>query len=403
MQQLLNCNIKLKLNNMFRKRIQIFSSILLALFFFIFSFNKASALDIDNERPTPLWGLPSAEWIDPTEPDVPKKAYGEPESTIVIRNTAPELLPDMSFLADCVLNSGTTLANCFYFDDSSANAKLLNSKTYVNNKLKSAVAILRYGGVNVYGDSSSADSDFLYWGRHLRQSDNLSESNALWESSNYSFNPSAQSYWDINDPNKNIVMSETIERLKKDSKSPVSDVSIFGGRKQYQLIMRPLDGVCGFPSDCSDTATHPEGVVWYTEDYSSSGYSLAISSGLDSLYYRNKGTILVDKGGLFIGTSVDILSSYSNSQNSALGFIVTNGDVNIQNYTGEMMTVRASIFAPNGKITIQGNQRINLIGSFVAKDFVVQSPNVNFIQDTRGETSWPPGFRELELPLVTNR
>jgi hypothetical protein len=385
---------------MFRKRIQIFSSILLALFFFIFSFNKASALDIDNERPTPLWGLPSAEWIDPTEPDVPKKAYGEPESTIVIRNTAPELLPDMSFLADCVLNSGTTLANCFYFDDSSANAKLLNSKTYVNNKLKSAVAILRYGGVNVYGDSSSADSDFLYWGRHLRQTRDNSDSNSYWETKSYRFNPDAQAFWDIDDPNKNIVMSETIERLKKDSKSPKSILSgpFFNIRF---LLPTQFDGVCGYSTNapCLETSTHPEGALWYEDQlFESDGFvgGLVINRPLE---YQNKGTFLIDKGGLSINASVK-----ASSTDGALGFIVTDGDVVIQNHSNNAVTVRVSIFAPNSTIKVQGD-RINLIGSFVAKDFIVDSTVdvANFIQDTRGETSWPPGFRELKLPQVTNQ
>jgi hypothetical protein len=386
---------------MFRKRIIFLHLIILAISLLFFSCGKVLALDIDNERPTPLWGVPSAEWTDPTS-NQEMKSYGEPESTIIIRNTAPELLPDMQFLTDCALNSGTTLANCFYFISDSS-AKLLNSKTYVNNKMKSAVAILRYGGVNVFGDSNSASGDFLYWGRHLRQSRDNSSSNSYWETKSYSFNPDAQAFWDINDPNKNIVMSETIERLKRSSKSPTKILSgLFPGNIRI-LTPTLFDGVCGYLNSvpCLETSTHPEGALWYEDGlYESNGFAGGLGIN-QPLKYQNKGTFLIDKGGLFINASVNKMAS---STDGALGFIVTDGDVVIQNYSNNAVTVRVSIFAPNGTIRVQGD-RINLIGSFVAKDFIVDSTVdvANFIQDTRGEASWPPGFRELKLPLVSSR
>lgn len=382
---------------MFRKRIIFLHLIILAISLLFFSCGKVLALDIDNERPTPLWGVPSAEWTDPTS-NQEMKSYGEPESTIIIRNTAPELLPDMQFLTDCALNSGTTLANCFYFISDSS-AKLLNSKTYVNNKMKSAVAILRYGGVNVFGDSNSASGDFLYWGRHLRQSRDNSSSNALWESGNYQFNSEAQSYWNTDDPNKNIVMTETIERLKKSSKSPRGILSPPNQNIRF-LLAASFDGACGYSTvSCSETTTRPEGVFWYEDNlYSKSGGFGGLGINKQT-QYQNRGTFLIENADLYITNSVE-KSLADNS--AALGFIVTTGDVLIRNDSEETMTVRASIFAPNGTIRVAGD-RINLVGSFVAKDFKVESDIANFIQDTRGEASWPPGFRELKLPLVSSR
>ena len=381
---------------MLRKRIIFLSLTTLAISLLVFSYGKALALDIDNERPTPLWGVPRAEWTDPTS-NQEMKSYGEPESTIIIRNTSPELLPDMEFLADCALNSGATLANCFYLPSDSS-AKLLNSKTYVNNKMKSAVAILRYGGVNVFGDSNSASSNFLYWGRHLRQSKDNSNSNALWQSKNYSFNPEAQSYWNTDDPNKNIVMTETIERLKKSSKSPRGILSPAIQNIRF-LLAASLDGACGYSTvSCSETTTRPEGVFWYEDNlYNKSGDFGGLGINQQT-QYQNKGTFLIENADLYITNSVD---KRLTDNSAALGFIVTSGDVLIQNNSTETMTVRASIFAPNGTIRVAGD-RINLIGSFVAQDFDVQSNVANFIQDTRGEGSWPPGFRELRLPTVVN-
>lgn len=359
---------------------------------------KAYALDIENERPTPMRGVPSAQWVDISDPDAGTRySYGDPEYTITIRNTAPETLPNMQFLADCAMNSGATIANCYYFT-SPTSAKLLNSKVYVNNKMKSVVALLRYQGVNVFGDSFSGSGNYNYWGRNLRQSADGSDSNALWQKTDYDFNPAAQAYWNSGN---NAVMAETIERLKQSSKSPVSDVSIFGGSSAFQLLTRPLDGICGYPTSCSDLATHPEGVLWYTDRYTNSGYSLQITRTLGDLYYQNKGTFLIDKGSLLINTPTDRLLSHPDSQKAALGFIVTGGDVVITNNTTGVMTVRTSIFAPNGNIIVRGGS-VNLIGSFVAKDFQVTATSVNFIQDTRGEDSWPPGFRELKLPTVSN-
>ncbi len=376
---------------MFRKRIHFFSSILMLLFFSIFSFNKTLALDIDNERPTLLRGIPSAEWIDISNPDAGRRySHSDPEYTITIRNTTPETLPDMQFLVDCALNSATTLANCFYFNGPTTNAKLLNSKTYVNNKLKSAVAILRYGGVNVVGDSYSASGDFNYWGRHLRQATDNSDSNAFWESGNYSFNPNAQSYWDTGDPNKNSEMTDTINRLSRNTKSPVN--SIFSDGPSYVWIPRSFHGVCGQLLTCSEDNLYPEGRIWHPER----DKDLYIRA--PKVEYSDKAAILLSGRNLNIETSVE--PKYGQND-AALGFIVQNGNVIIRNNTSNTMTVRASIFVPNGNIIIIGN-RINLIGSFVAKDFVIESNIASFIQDTRGETSWPPGFRELKLPIVSS-
>jgi hypothetical protein len=54
------------------------------------------------------------------------------------------------------------------------------------------------------------------------------------------------------------------------------------------------------------------------------------------------------------------------------------------------------MFVPNGYIKISGND-IWLTGSFVATNFIVdpKSTNIRFVEDTRGESKWPPGFREM--------
>lgn len=379
---------------MLGKRFLFYCFILSFFFLIISSAPKSQALDTENERPVPLWGLPSAEWEEITQPGELKRSYGEPESTITIRNTAPGTMPDMQFLADCAINSAATLSNCFYFVTNSS-TKLLNSKTYVNSRMQSAVAIMRYAGINVAGDSYSASGNFNFWGRHLRQTVDGTDSNAFWQARGYSFNPSAQSYWNAGDPNKNAEMTATINRLSRSSKSPVP--SIFSNGPDYIWIPRPFNGVCGQLQSCSEESLYPEGRIWRPENNKNlliQGSSLYPSN----VKYIDKATIILPERDLVISTSVE--PKYGENE-AALGFIVQNGNVTINNKTAETLNVRASIFVPNGTITLIGN-KINLIGSFVAKDFRVNSIIASFIQDTRGESSWPPGFRELKLPEVNS-
>lgn len=375
---------------MLGKRFLFYCFILSFFFLIISSAPKSQALDIENERPVPLWGLPSAEWVEVTQPGELKRSYGEPESTITIRNTAPGTIPDMQFFADCAINSGATLSNCFYFVTNSS-TKLLNSKTYVNNRMQSAVAIMRYAGVNVVGDSYSASGNFNFWGRHLRQTTDGTDSNAIWQVAGYNFNPSAQAYWDPSDANKNREMTEAINRLAKNAKSPVSS-QIFIDASLYYWNAHLFDGVCGLNVNCNEKSMYPEGRVWRPDQ----SKNLYISS---SIRYTGRGTILLPGGNLLI-TDRSIDQKYGNPD-AALGFIVQNGNVTITNTSDETLNVRASMFVPNGTITLVGN-KINLIGSFVAKDFQIDSKVASFIQDTRGESSWPPGFRELKLPEVNS-
>lgn len=373
-----------------------FVSNLLRLFFFVFGLLVSSdvfALDRVYERPLPYWGMPSIETNVIGQSQI---FFAPPEATITIKNPAPKTLPELLFNPNCDINSFNTFGNCIYFSPygvSTAGTEMYNSKSYANGFLKSAVGVIRYPERNIIGDSylDGDFSDFAYWGRHLRQATDNSDSNALWESGNYSFNPNAQSYWDTGDPNKNSEMTETITRMSKDTKSPVAAL-VFNNGTQYSWNARPFYGVCGQIANCSDKSLYPEGRIWRPE----TNKDLLIQS--PAVEYSGRGTILLPNRNLTIETSIN--PRYSEND-AALGFIVQNGNVIIRNNTSNTMTVRASIFVPNGTITLIGN-RINLIGSFVAKDFVIESNIANFIQDTRGETSWPPGFRELKLPIVSS-
>ena len=367
----------------------------IAVVFFVFGLLVSSdvfALDRVYERPLPYWGMPSIETNVIGQNQI---FFAPPEATITIKNSAPKTLPELLFNPNCDINSFNTFGNCIYFSPygvSTAGTEMYNSKSYANGFLKSAVGVIRYPERNIIGDSylDGDFSDFAYWGRHLRQATDNSDTNALWEYGNYSFNPNAQSYWDVGDPNKNAEMTDTIDRLAKNTRSPVN--SVFSDGSSYVWIPRSFHGVCGQLLSCSEDSLYPEGRIWHPER----DKNLYIRA--PKVEYSDKATILLSRRNLNIETSIE--PKYGQND-AALGFIVQNGNVIIRNNTSNTMTVRASIFVPNGTITLIGN-RINLIGSFVAKDFVIESNIANFIQDTRGETSWPPGFRELKLPIVSS-
>jgi hypothetical protein len=368
---------------------------LIIVFFFainLFLAKEVFALDKVYERPLPYWGMSSIETNVLGQNQI---FFAHPEATITVKNPAPKTLPELLFNSSCTINALSTVGNCIYFSPygvNTAGTEIYNSKSYANGFLKSAVGVIRYPERNIIGDSylDGDFSNFAYWGRHLRQATDSSGSNALWQSGNYSFNPNAQSYWNTEDPNKNSEMTSVITRLVRDSKSPVP--SVFSDGSNYVWIPRLFYGVCGQLQNCSEDSLYPEGRIWHP----ARNKNLLIQS--PRVEYSNKGTVLLTSRNLTIETSVE--PKYGQSD-AALGFIIQNGNVVIRNNTSNTMTVRASMFVPNGTITLTGN-RINLIGSFVAQNFIVNSNIANFVQDTRGETSWPPGFRELKLPLVDN-
>ena len=340
----------------------------------IFFANPVFALEPNYELPSMLWGRASVT----TKPGTSESMiyFSQPQATMAIRNTAPGTLPDFSYFAGCVLGIFDTNISCFNFNSPSS-TKILNSKTYVNGLMKSAVAVMKYPSVNVIGDSFNASGNFAYWGRHLRQSEGSSSSNAFWQATNYQFNPSAQAIWS----GDNQTMSNTIDRIAASA-------------KDIDSVVTPFYGICGNTSICSEKDQYPEGRAW---DFGANR-DLTIAG----LQYFDRAAIIVEKKKLIITSSI---SNPSQDSLSNLGFIVRNGDVVISNPDAtKSIKINASIFAPNGTITVSG-YNITLTGSFVAKNFSVpaSSSNINFIEDTRGESAWPPGFRELQLPDVLSK
>ncbi|TSC94328.1 MAG: hypothetical protein Athens101428_314 [Candidatus Berkelbacteria bacterium Athens1014_28] len=382
--------------------------LVLAFFSLIFCFYPFSslALDVNNERPVPYWGLASGEW---KEGSTNFTIYSEPEATIVISNVAPTTLPDLLFNPECQLDQPAAVSPCFYLFGPSG-AKLYNSRAYANDFLKSAVAVLNYAPTNVIGDTyMSGDlSNFAYWGRHLRQTADQSDSNAFWQQTNYQFNSQAQAYWKADDSNKNQKMTETINRLLLNAKdaSSVNGILTNSGSGVYNWLARSLFGVCGRVSGCSEENQYPEGVFWQTKNgcSGSSCTSVSIADG-GQVNYRQKSTLAIKSGNLTISDSINIDSTdLLGKDSAALGFIVENGDVIIRNLSSKnTLTIRASIFVPNGTIKVYGGN-VDLIGSFVAKNFLVydvgqgqMASDVNFIYDSRGENAFPPGFRDLQV------
>ena len=352
----------------------------------VFFAKPVFALEPNYELPSMLWGRASVT----TKPGTSESMvyFSQPQATMAIRNTAPGTLPNFDYSVDCLLGITDTNISCFKFSQPSG-TKVLNSKTYVNEVLKSAVAALKYPAVNVIGDTYNSSGNFAFWGRHLRETTDSSNSNAFWQATKYLFNPAAQAAWDSADPVKNSAMSETLNRLKSNA-SDLSNTNWSTASTVYNF-----NGVCGggVADNCPEESLFPEGKFWlYHGDKISS-----------ELHYYSKGTIYIQNGDLNIISSIFNPPATIENNITNFGIVINNGDLIIRNLNpNEAIKISASIFVPNGTIKVIGDN-ITLTGSFVAKDFSVTGSNINFIQDTRGENAWPPGFRELQLPIILNK
>lgn len=249
-----------------------------------------------------------------------------------------------------------------------------------------------YGAADILG--------FAQLGKHLYQygGSKTGEPSAFYKMSNYEFNPNAQSYWKPKDgKNRNRAMTDAVNRLKGDAKD-LKGIVVSGN------IWSPpiFNGVCGITSGSICTTEenqYPNGRVWLAAP---TGPGLLIPSRLINYKYNHKSTIIIDSGNND-RKDVQINADFEKyDSNSSIGFIVTNGDVIIQNKTNRKIKIEGSFFVPNGNIIISGNN-IDLVGSFVAKDFLVSgSGNINFVEDTRAETTWPPGFRDVRQLMLQN-
>lgn len=324
------------------------------------------ALDPNDEYPSLLWGVTTVV----ESPGTPQEltVYSQTEGNEIMRNVATATLTSPTF-------DFAKATNLFILGGNfPGSLKLLNSRTSVNGSIKATTAVLREVGVNVFGDSNNALGSYNYWGKHLRATSDNSDSNAFWQQKSYQFNPSAQAYWNSGN---NATMIETIARLLQNAK-PLSNGST-------NSLTGIFNGIC-YPvaaNTCTEANQYSDGRVWYSNG------SVSVSGGVT---YSNKATIIVKNGDLAISGNL------SADQNSSIGFIVQNGSVNITNSTGSKK-INASFFVPKGSINIP-DSNIDLTGSFVANDFNVHGSNINFIQDTRGESAWPPGFRDLQ-PLTS--
>ncbi len=367
-----------------KKYIFLFLALVLAVFVPVFS---VSALDLNHELPMLNWGMPSASWTDYNRNNF--TIFADPEATETVRNSAPDTLPELLFNTNCVVNAASTslvgINRCISFSNVTS-MKIYNSKTWANSMLKSATAVFRYPDRQIIGDSFNSDGNFAFWGRHLRQTPDNSDSNAQWQLQGYSFNPTAQAYWDTNDPSKNSTMTATISRLLQNSKTLSTGA-----------LPSDFDGVCQNPAatitTCPEINQYPDGRIW---DFNSSINTTAVTVGV-TFKYQKKSSIIVKEGNLLIKKAMTAAND-----SSSIGFIVQEGDVTITNTSSSLIKIKTSIFAPNGTITINaGSGGIELTGSFVAKNFVYNDTGgISFWEDSRGESVWPPGFRDLQ-PLTT--
>lgn len=297
----------------------------------------------------------------------------------------------------CSVRSIETIFTCFVLGSPAASLSAMKSKTFRDGAADLEIATLLYPENSINGDVHGAANllpGFSQFGKHLYTTPGFnSSSSAFYKMFDYQFNKKAQAYWPNGGNNKAMV--DTVNRLKSNTKTLNAPNNIVGPGNYW--LRSDFNGICGLGASCDDYYQYPNGRVWHSAPIG--GWGLLSNS---SVVYRDKSTIIIEKGG---SNKIDVqINNSFKKQNaeSSIGFIVTGGDVLIQNTGNSKITIEASIFVPNGSIKISGSN-IDLIGAFVAKDFVVSgSSNVNFIQDTRDESVWPPGFREFKSITSTS-
>jgi hypothetical protein len=296
----------------------------------------------------------------------------------------------------------TSLVPCFILSAPTGfSGQIMRSLTYLNGTAEIETGALIYPRKSIIGDVYGTTGvnlpGFKQFGKNLYQSGGgTGGSTAFYQIGNYKFNPSAQAAW--NDGN-NKAMADTVSRLKEDTKGLQSNNVVLSTRN-WNTGLTNFDGICGGSTTCDDQNQYPNGRVWGNpSDIGDVNIGFGTPVAPNPLNYNKKATVLVQSGNLNINVNI-----IKKNTISSLGFIVENGNVVIQNSSPKKIVVEASIFAPKGTITVIGNN-IDLIGSFVAKDFIINginggaaTYNINFIQDTRPSDVRPPGFRDL-IPL----
>ncbi len=385
---------------MMKKQSLKFRAILLIISINLIMIFPFYVLAVESTNPSGLPDIIASQSVSPshvvgTEVTSPsgQKFYGGLGGSEAILNYTPGYLHgfERANIDNCRDKVGLPQLLCFTLEYSSADRtiqptsiKTMSSRTYRDGVANLETSVLLYpenlivGDVYGFNDPSFAHS---YFGKNLRLDPNRSANNSFWNLPGYNFNPRAQAYWSSGN---NTIMNSTIDRLMKNTKDlPINPMTgIF-------------DGICGILTTCPERNQSPEGRVWS----SVSAVQVGITS-FSQLNYGQKSTIIVGDG-VTQGDLIIDASILPGDQNASIGFIVRKGNVRIINETAKKRTIKASIFSPGGTIIISGGN-IDLIGSFVAGDFSFDSSasNISFIHDTRGESVYPPGFRELQIPSM---
>lgn len=298
---------------------------------------------------------------------------------------------------------------CFFSNSRNGNVKVMSSRTSVNQSPSTPVlelAALYYPPKGmIVGDAYLGNMDpnnFSYWGRNLVQNSgtNATSTDSFWGMNNYTNNPNAQA---------NMSGSEYETYIKK-IVNLGTEAQVIGPADLYGNTSWYLQGSTGLTENGNlDAPKYPNGKVWSVNTGSTGTIDLTANT---TYTYYGKGTLIIrnPSNNAFDLRFLDGTKLIAGTPDSRLGIMVVDGNDTIfsgNNQVQATMLCYSPLDDPaeGGNFNFNGDN-IDLIGSFVAEDFINLTganarSNIRFYYDKGLDSSWPPGFRDLNMPHPT--
>ena len=299
---------------------------------------------------------------------------------------------------------------CFFSNSRNTNVKVASSRTYVNadtnKKPVMEMAALYYPpAATIVGDAYLGNLDlgnFAYWGRNLTLTPSEAGTNqqTFWGQYHYTNGPLAQA---------NLTGTEYTKYVNKVKEMAGEATQVQAGALNSQVWR--LQGSVFNGASNDEVNKYPQGKIWHYDANKSN--TLTLASNTTYTYY-GKGTIIIHDTNPNPATDPGPDLKFLNGAklvpgdlDSQLGIILMDGN---HVYLEGNNKVQAAILCytdlnTGGNIQFDGNN-VDLIGSFVAHNYpgltgAGSKFNIRFYYDKKLDSSWPPGFRYLNMPHPT--
>lgn len=321
---------------------------------------------------------------------------------------------DNNALTYCVTNillgSLKPYDSCFKANSSTASSlKVVSSRTSVNGSPILETAALIYPPKTVMGDVYGVDmSNFAFWGRNLNQSGSgtTPSGDASWKEAGI-INNQAQASWKSDEfaAYKDKLSAMAGEGTDIPSSGVLSGTLILDSNNGNSINTDPT-----LPA--TRKQKYPQGRIWVIDCRAGTNALCALATKKvtisSDVSFVGKGTLIILGGDLQIDPGIDITADTTADPDSRLGFVVisdtgnTKGNITLSgNNIVKAAMIDIGDGTTTGKFNIAGNN-VEMTGSFVAKTFSFGAyNNIRFYYDYGLDSVWPPGFRDLKMPVAT--